>query len=83
MSSIPEDQLIGQKEASQILGFKTNQHLTKYIEEGILKTYQKKGSQRKWFDPDEFENLPTPLPVPLPDHYFPRLKANEHWKKKG
>ena len=83
MSSIPEDQLIGQKEASKILGFKTNQHLTKYIEEGILKTYQKKGSQRKWLDVDEVQNLPTPLPVPPPDHYFPTLKANERWKKKG
>ena len=29
MSSIPEDQLIGQKEASLILGFKTNQMVTK------------------------------------------------------
>ena len=82
MSSIPEDQLIGQKEASKLLGFKTNQHLTKYIEEGILKTYQKKGSQRKWLDVDEVQNLPTPLPVPPPDHYFPTLKANERWKKK-
>jgi len=83
MSSIPEEQLIGQKEASQILGFKTNQMVSKYIKEGILKTYPKKGSKRNWFDPEEVENLPTPLPVPPPDHYFPTLKANERWKKKG
>ena len=74
MSSIPEDQLIGQKEASSILGFKTNQQVTKYIKEGILKTYQKKGSNRKWFDPEEVENLPSPLPIPPPNHYFPRSK---------
>jgi hypothetical protein len=47
-----------------------------------FQTYQKKGSQRKWLDPEEVENLPTPLPVPPPDHYFPTLKANERWKKK-
>ena len=82
MSSIPEDQLIGQKEASLILGFKTNQQVSKYIKEGILKTYPKKGSKRNWFDPEEVENLPTPLPVPPPDHYFPTLKANERRKKK-
>ena len=82
MSSIPEDQLIGQKEASKLLGFKTNQHLAKYIEEGILKTYEKKGSKRKWLDPQEVENLAEPLPIPPPEHYFQTLKANERWKIK-
>ena len=65
MSSIPEDQLIGQKEASQILGFKTNQMVSKYIKEGILKTYPKKGSKRNWFDLEEVQNLPEPLPAAL------------------
>ena len=82
MSSIPEDQLIGQKEASKILGFKSNQQLTKYINEGILKTYEKKGSKRKWLDPQEVVNLVVPLPIPPPDHYFQTLKANERWKIK-
>jgi len=82
MSSIPEDQLIGQKEASKILGFKTNQQVTKYIKEGILKTYEKKGSKRKWLDPQEVVNLAVPLPIPPPDHYFQTLKANERWKIK-
>ena len=82
MSSIPEDQLIGQKEASSILGFKTNQQLTKYMKEGILKTYPKKGSKLIWVSKKQVLELPKPLPVPPPDHYFPKLKANERWKKK-
>ena len=82
MSSTPEDHLIGQKEASKILGFKSNQQLTKYINEGILKTYEKKGSKRKWLDPQEVVNLAVPLPIPPPDHYFQTLKANERWKIK-
>ena len=75
MSSIPEDQLIGQKEASQILGFKTNQMVTQYIKEGILKTYPKKGSKRNWFDPEEVENLPTPLPVPPSRSLLPNAQS--------
>ena len=82
MSNTPEDHLIGQKEASQILGFKTNQQVTKYINEGILKTYEKKGSKRKWLDPQEVLDLAVPLPIPPPDHYFQTLKANERWKVK-
>jgi len=82
MSSTPKDHLIGQKEASQVLGFQTNQHVTKYINEGILKTYEKKGSKRKWLDPQEVENLAEPLPIPPPEHYFQTLKANERWKIK-
>ena len=53
MSNIPDDQLIEPKKASQILGFKTNQQVTKYINEGILKTYEKQGSKRKWLDIEE------------------------------
>ena len=82
MTSIPDDQLIEQKKASQILGFKTNQQVTKYINEGILKTYEKQGSKRKWLDIEEVYKLPKPLPIPPPDHYFQTLKVNERWKKK-
>jgi len=82
MSSTHEDHLIGQKEASQIVWFKSNQQVTKHINEGILKTYPKKGSKRKWFDPQEVVNLAEPLPVTPPDHYFQTLKANERWKIK-
>ena len=48
MSSIPEDQLIWQKEASLILGFKTNQQVSKYIKEGILTKFEKPGSKLIW-----------------------------------
>ncbi|MDG1355161.1 MAG: hypothetical protein P8P90_02845 [Opitutales bacterium] len=82
MSNIPDDQLIEPKKASQILGFKTNQQVTKYINEGILKTYEKQGSKRKWLDIEEVYKLPKPLPIPPPDHYFQTLKVNERWKKK-
>ena len=81
MTSIPDDQLIEPKKASQILGFKTNQQVTKYINEGMLKTYEKQGSKRKWLNIEEEFNLPEPLPIPPPEHYFQTLKANERWKK--
>ena len=82
MSNIPDDQLIEPKKASQILGFKTKHQVTKYINEGILKTYEKQGSKRKWLDIEEVYKLPKPLPIPPPDHYFQTLKVNERWKKK-
>ena len=82
MSNIPDHRLIEPKKASQILGFKTNQQVTKYINEGILKTYEKQGSKRKWLDIEEVYKLPKPLPIPPPDHYFQTLKVNERWKKK-
>ncbi len=82
MSNIPDHRLIEPKKASQILGFKTNQQVVKYIKEGILKTYEKLGSKRKWLDIEEVYKLPKPLPIPPPDHYFQTLKVNERWKKK-
>ncbi len=82
MTKEKEDTLISQKEAAAILGFKTNQQVVKYIKEGILKTYEKQGSKRKWLNLEEVYKLPKPLPIPPPDHYFQALKVNERWKKK-
>ena len=82
MNKENEDTLISQKEAATILGFKTKQQLVKYIKEGILKTYEKQGSKRKWLDIEEVYKLPKPLPIPPPDLYFQTLKVNERWKKK-
>jgi len=82
MSSIPEDQLIGQKEASLILGFKTNQMVTQYIKEGILKKFEKPGSKLIWVSKKQVLELPKPLPVPPPEDVFKTLKVNERWKKK-
>jgi hypothetical protein len=56
--------------------------VTKYINEGMLKTYEKQGSKRKWLNIEEVFNLVEPLPIPPPDHYFQTLKVNERWKKK-
>lgn len=51
------------------------------IKEGILKTYEDKGCKGRILDFEEVFNLPQKLPRPLPDEYFPKLKANERWKK--
>jgi len=77
------DSLISTKEASKILGFKTNNYVTNYIKEGLLNTYEIKGSKRKWLSKEEVYSIPIPLPVPPPDEYFPKLKVNERWKKKS
>jgi len=82
MTKEKEDTLISQKEAAAILGFKTKQQVVKYIKEGILKTYEKQGSKRKWLNLEEVYELPNPLAIPPPDHYFQTLKVNERWKKK-
>jgi predicted SPOUT superfamily RNA methylase MTH1 len=82
MSSIPENQLIGQKEASLILGFKTNQQVSKYIKEGILTKFEKPGSKLIWVSKKQVLELPKPLPVPPPEDVFKTLKVNERWKKK-
>ena len=73
--------LIAKKDAANLLGLKTTQHISLMIKEEILNTYEKEGSQRKWLDYDEVFNLPKKLPKPLPDEYFPKLKVNERWEK--
>ena len=60
----------------------TERWVVKYIKEGILKTYEKQGSKRKWLNLEEVYKLPKPLPIPPPDHYFQTLKVNDRWKKK-
>jgi hypothetical protein len=81
MSKEKERFLIGQKEAAALLGLKTTNRVALLIKEGILNTYEKEGSQRRWLDYDEVFNLPKKLPRPLPDEYFPKLKVNERWEK--
>ena len=76
-----EQVLIGTKEASALLGLKTNKVVTALIKEGKLKTYEREGSKRRWLDYNEVINLPQKLPRPLPDEYFPKLKVNERWRK--
>ena len=77
--------LIAKKDAAHLLGLKTTNSISLMINEGILNSYEKEGSQRKWLDYDEVFNLPKKLPRPLPDEYFPKLKVNERWErnKKG
>ena len=73
--------LIAKKDAAHLLGLKTTNSISLMINEGILNSYEKEGSQRKWLDYDEVFNLPKKLPRPLPDEYFPKLKVNERWEK--
>ena len=73
--------LISKKDAAHLLGLKTTNSISLMINEGILNSYEKEGSQRKWLDYDEVFNLPKKLPIPLPDEYFPKLKVNERWEK--
>ena len=73
--------LIAIKDAADLLGLKTTNSISLMINEGILNSYEKEGSQRKWLDYDEVFNLPKKLPRPLPDEYFPKLKVNERWEK--
>ena len=81
MTKEKEDTLISQKEAAAILGFKTNQQVTKYIKEGILKKFEKPGSKLIWVCKKQILELPEPLPVPPPEDVFRTLKMNERWKK--
>ena len=83
MDNNVEQVLIGTKEASALLGLKTNKVVTTLIKEGKLKTYEREDSKRKWLDYNEVINLPQKLPRPLPDEYFPKLKVNERWKKQN
>ena len=66
--------LIGKKEAAMLLGLKTTNRVAVMIKEGILNSYQKEGSQRRWLDYNEVFNLPKKLPRPLPDEYFQNSK---------
>ena len=72
--------LISVKEASKILGFKSNLLISRYIDENILNSHEIEGSNRKWIDLEELLKLPKPLGIPPQDKYFQKLKANEHWK---
>jgi len=81
MTKEKEDTLISQKEAAAILGFKTNQQVTKYIKEGSLKKFEKPGSKLIWVSKKQVLELPEPLPVPPPEDVFKTLKVNERWKK--
>jgi hypothetical protein len=73
--------LISLKEASSILGFKTNTILLQYLKKGILNAHEIEGSKRKWINIDELLKVPQPLPMPPPNEYFEKLKVNERWKK--
>ena len=81
MTKEKEDTLISQKEAAAILGFKTNQQVTKYIKEGILKKFEKHGSKLIWVCKKQILELPEPLPVPPPEDVFRKLKINERWQQ--
>ena len=81
MSKKMDERLIAKKDAAHLLGLKTTNSIALMIKEGILNSYEKEGSQRKWLDYDEVFNLPKKLPRPLPDEYFPKLKVNERWEK--
>ena len=72
--------LIAKKDAAHLLGLKTTNSISLINKEGILNSYEKEGSQRRWLDYDEVFNLPIKLPRPLPDEYFPKLKVNERWE---
>ena len=82
MTKEKEDTLISQKEAAAILGFKTNQQVTKYIKEGILRKVEKPRSKLTWVCKKQILELPEPLPVPPPEDVFKTLKVNKRWKKK-
>ncbi len=81
MTKEKEDTLISQKEAAAILGFKTNQQVTKYIKEGILKKVEKPGSKLTWVCKKQVLKIPEPLPVPPPEDIFRTLKVNKRWNK--
>ena len=63
--------LISQKEAAEILGFKQTISISQYIKESILQTYEKKGSQTKWLDLEAVEILHQPLPAPSTQSLLP------------
>ena len=73
--------LISQKEAAEILGFKQTTSISQYIKEGILTKLEKPGSKRIWICKKQVLQLPEPLPVPPPEDVFRTLKINERWKK--
>ncbi len=73
--------LISQKEAAEILGFKQTTSISKYIKEGILTKLEKPGSKLIWVSKEQVLQIPKPLPVPPPDDVFRTLKMNERWKK--
>jgi hypothetical protein len=73
--------LISQKEAAQILGFKQTRTITEYIKAGILTKLEKPGSKLIWICKKQVLQLPEPLPVPPPKNVFKQLKMNEKWKK--
>lgn len=73
--------LISQKEAAEILGFRQTTSISKYIKEGILTKLEKPGSKLIWVSKEQVLQIPKPLPVPPPDDVFRTLKMNERWKK--
>jgi hypothetical protein len=73
--------LISQKEAAEILGFKQTTSISKYIKEGILTKLEKPGSKLIWVSKEQVLQIPKPLPVPPPEDVFRTLKMNERWKK--
>jgi hypothetical protein len=73
--------LISQKEAAVILGFKQTYKITEYIKAGILTKFEKPGSKLIWVCKKQVLQLPEPLPVPPPEDVFRKLKINERWKK--
>ena len=81
MTKKKEDTLISQKEAAAILGFKTNQQVTKYIKEGILTKFEKNGSKLIWVCKKQVLKIPEPLPIPPPEDIFRTLKVNKRWNK--
>ena len=66
MDNKKEQLLIGIKQASALLGLKTNKVVTTLIKEEKLKTYEREGSKRKWADYNEVINLPQKLPDHCP-----------------
>ena len=73
--------LISQKEAAEILGFKQTTSISKYIKEGVLTKFEKPESKLIWVSKEQVLKIPKPLPVPPPDDVFRKLKINERWQK--
>ena len=73
--------LISQKEATKILGFKQTRTIAEYIKTGILTKFEKPGSKLIWVSKEQVLEIPEPLPVPPPEDVFRTLKMNERWKK--
>ena len=73
--------LISQKEAAGILGFKQTDKISEYIKTGILTKFEKPGSKLVWVSKEQVLKIPEPLPVPPPEDVFRKLKINERWKK--